>query len=132
MANYGSNNTVIELADGSDVLQDISADVRQINGIDIEAMTQESHGFSKTWAEHKATGMSKIADVVISGFYDDAANKPRALFTRGASRRLKVTYGGGHSDLVTGIMVKFVPGVKLGALTEFSMTLRPSGAPTQA
>jgi hypothetical protein len=51
MANYASKDTLIELTDGADALKDISAAVRTINGITIEALTQESHGFGKTWLE---------------------------------------------------------------------------------
>jgi hypothetical protein len=131
MANYASKDTLIELTDGADALKDISAAVRTINGITIEALTQESNGFGKTWLESLTTGMAKVDPIQIDGFYDDAANTPSTLWARGASRRLRVTYGGGKSTTVPVIMQKFSRNPINGSLTSFSMTLLPSGAPTE-
>jgi hypothetical protein len=131
MSNYASKDLKIELADASDVLVDISAAVRQINGFEVEAMTQESHGFGKSWVENLFNGMSKASPVQIDGFYDDAANTPSTLWVRGATRRFKLTYGGTKTSLVSVIMQKFNRNPVNGSLTNFSMTLLPTGAVTE-
>lgn len=131
MANYGSSSLVIELSDSGDTLRDISQQVRTVNGVDIENMTTESHGFGDSWVENLWTGMSKIADITLEGFYNDASNTPATLYARGATRRIKFTWGGSKTTEVPVIMSKFSRDPKLGDLTHYKLTLKTSGEPTE-
>jgi len=131
MSKYGSNSLKLELSDATDVLVDISHEVRTFNGIEIENLTTESHGFGDSWVENTWTGMKKLADITLEGFYDDASNTPVALYAAGALRRLKVTWGGGKSTEVPVMMAKFDRDPKLGDLTHYKIMLKNGGVPTE-
>jgi hypothetical protein len=126
MANYGSKDTIIELTDASAVYHDISAHVRTFNGIDVENLTQEVHGFGETWVKNLWTGMSKVNDITFEGFYSDTTNTPAQLYARGALRSLRVTWGGGKTTTTDVIMSKFSRDPKLGELTHYKMVLKPA------
>ena len=129
---YGSKDTILELTDASAVYHDISAQVRTFNGVDVENLTQEVHGFGETWVKSLWTGMSKVNDITFEGFYNDTTDTPAQLYARGALRSLRVTWGGGKTTTTDVIMAKFSRDPKLGELTHYKMTLKTSGAPTEA
>src|SRR5712691_3012671 len=104
MSKYGSPSLVIQFDrfDGS-TLTDMSAYIETINGFDVQAMLVESHSFGKSWVEMLLTGLRRVADITLGGFFDDAATTgPDAIFNdvgnasmaAGATRTLKLTWGG--------------------------------------
>jgi hypothetical protein len=131
MANYSSQNVVIELKDSGGTYRDISQHVRTCNGIDIENLTTETHAFGDSWIENSWTGMSKVNDITLEGIYDDAANTPATLYSRGASRDFRITWGGGKQTYLTTIMAKFSRDPKLGELTHYKMVLKPASSLTE-
>jgi hypothetical protein len=126
MAQHGSIDTIIELTDASAVYHDISVHVRTFNGIDVENLTQEVHGFGQSWVTNLWTGMSKVNDITFEGFYNDTTGTPAQLYARGALRSLRVTWGGGKTSTVDVIMSKFSRDPKLGELTHYKLVLKPA------
>lgn len=134
MAKYGSPSVDISWAGTS-----IKNYVRTINGVDISSLMEESHAFGDTWFESLATGMKQMADVVLGGFYDDTATTgPDALFVTTASgpstssSSLVITYGSTKTTTVSAFIVKYRRTLSLGKLHGFEVTLRPTGAVTEA
>jgi hypothetical protein len=126
MPRYGSKDLIIELTDASAVYQDISVHVRTVSGFDVENLTQEVHGFGQTWVTNLWTGMSKVADITLEGFYDDTTGTPATLYARGALRSLRFTWGGGATTTTDVILAKFSRDPKLGELTHYKLTLKPA------
>src|SRR5688572_31875270 len=100
---------------------------------------EESHAFGDSWFESLATGMKQMADVVLGGFYDDTATTgPDALFVTTASgpstsgTTLIITYGSTKTTSVSTFIVKYRRTLALGKLHGFEVTLRPTGAVTEA
>lgn len=134
MAKYGSKDVDITFGGTS-----IKNYVRTINGVSIESIMEESHAFGDTWFESLATGNKKAADIVLGGFYDDTATTgPDALFVTTASgpstssTSLVITYGSTKTSTVSVFIVKYDRTLSLGKLHGFSVTLRPTGAVTEA
>ncbi|MEN6605907.1 MAG: hypothetical protein ABFD60_01590 [Bryobacteraceae bacterium] len=135
MANYSSANVTIQIKDHSGTLRTFTAFVRSIGGVSIEAILQEAHTMGSTWFAYLFAGIKKCAPITFGGFYDDAANGPDSLFAgqEGETRTGTVIGWGGSKTTTTDILIqKYDRGVKLGALTEFTVTLQPSGAVSEA
>lgn len=139
MAKYGSSSIVIEIdSTEGGTLSDISQYVQTINGVEVEAILQESHSFGDSWFEHLATGMRKMNPVVLGGFYDDTATTgPNAIFINvqdspaDATRTLKITWGGTKTTTVEVWIQKYTRQATRNELTRFEATLQPSGAVTE-
>jgi hypothetical protein len=128
MSIYGSKDLVITLTDAGAVARDITQFVRTFNGIEIEALLEESHSYGDQWPEMIWPGFAKGSPVEIGGIYDDGANTPYALWSRGASRQMVITWGGGHTTTFTVLMNKWKRGPELEKAHKYTMTLMPSGA----
>lgn len=140
MAKYGSNSLVIEVdsTEGGS-LSDISQYVLSVNGVEVEAVMEESHTFGDSWFESLATGLRKMNDVELEGFYDDTATTgPNAIFVgvqdspADGTRTLKFTWGGAKTTTVEVFIAKYKRTATRGQLTRYSVTLRPTGAVTEA
>jgi hypothetical protein len=134
MAQYGSNNLKVEFADSGATLRDMSSYVRTINGFDVQAILVEGHTFGDTWVKSLFTNIKKAADVVMGGYYNDAASTgPDAVFNAvGASRELKLTWGGTKTSDCTSLILNYKRLPVLNDLTKFEVTVRPSGTVTEA
>jgi hypothetical protein len=134
VAKYGSPSVVVSFGGTA-----ITQHVQEINGVDIESLMEESHSFGDTWFESLATGMKKGSDVVLSGLYDDTATTgPDALFVTTAAgpstagTALVITYGGSKTTTYSVFIVKYSRMLSRGKLHRYSVTLRPTGAITEA
>ena len=139
MAKYSSASAKVEFDLVGGTLQDMSAYVTDINGVDIESLTEESTPFTQAWQAHLPVGIFKVADIVIGGFYDDTATTgPDVVFNAlsngpgATSRTLKVTYGASKSTSVETWIVKMSRKLVRNGLTRFEVTLRPTGQTTEA
>jgi hypothetical protein len=140
VAKYGSNSLAVHIDDtegGS--LTDISQHVTAINGVEVEALMEESYAFGDSWFESLATGVRKMNDVVIEGFYDDTASTgPNAILVgvqdspADGTRTFRVTWGGSKTTTVEVWIAKYTRMATRGQLTKYSATLRPTGAVTEA
>ena len=138
MSKYGSDDVTIQVDDSGGSLVDLSNYIDTINDLAISADTQETHAFGDSWLEHLATGLKRMDDVTLEGFYDDTASTgPHVVLNGdgaalGATRTLKVTIGGGKYVQCETIITKYTRKPNRGELTRFTAVLRPTGAVTEA
>lgn len=136
MAKYGSDDVTIEYDNVGGSLVDMSAYVDTINGVKIAAEMQEGHTFGDSWVEQLFTGMKRMDDIVLEGFYDDTATSgPDVVFgsaALGATRTLAVTYGSTKKTTVETVNKSYERTSQRGQLHRFKVTLSPTGAPSEA
>lgn len=138
MAKYSSKDLKIEFDNAGGTLVDMSQYIRTFNGVNIAAVTQESHSFGDAWVEHLATGLRRGDEVELSGYYDDTATTgPDAIFNDVANgpsattRTLKVTWGGTKTTSVETLIASYRRGAQVGQLHEFTVRLLPTGPVTE-
>ena len=139
MTKYGSAAVKISITSASNTtaLHDISQYVDEFNGVEIEAILQNSHAFGDAWEESLHVGVSKVNPLTIGGYYDDvAASGPHALFGQisqlGKKRTVEVDFGASDIVASTVVISKYSRAAKRGELTRYQVELQPSGAPTTA
>lgn len=135
MANYSSKDIVIEVDNTSGgSLQNMSQYTREINGVKIAAILQESHSFGDTWFETLSTGIKKMEDITVRGFYDDTATTgPNASYISiGETRTFKVTWGSTKTTSVETVILSYERLAKVGELTMYEAIFRPTGTVTEA
>lgn len=140
MAKYGFDKLKIEFDNSGGVtLIDMSAYILNIDGVSIEAMLEESHAAGDAWVKQLWTGIRRLADIKLDGFYDDAATTgPDAIFndvgaggTTGGTRTLKITYGSTKTTQVETIIKSYRRDPNRNQLTKFEVVLTPTGAVTE-
>jgi len=135
MANYASKDIVIEIDNtvgGS--LQNMSQYIRELNGVKIAAILQESHAFGDTWFESLSTGIKRMEDLTVRGFYDDLVTVgPNASFIGiGDVRTFKVTWGSTKTTSTESIILSYERIAKVNDLTLYEAVFRPTGTVTEA
>ena len=138
MAKYGSPSVLIGVttASGSTAIKDLSAYIETINGVKINAMTQETHTFGDSWVENMFTGVKQVDDITVGGFYDDAATGPHLLMGQtsdiGAERQFEIDFG--SSDIVHGsyVLLSYARNPTRNELTRFEAVWKITGALTTA
>lgn len=138
MAKYGSSVVTVTIDDApGGTPRIITPYVSTISGIAVENLTQQTNPFGVAFESHTPTGMTRVPDVVLSGFFDDAANvgsytvlKPNALDYAPASvgRVLVILAATGATFTITVHLVKFEVINKNGSLTEYAATVRQKSA----
>lgn len=135
MAKYNSSNLVIEFdsTDGGS-LQDMSQYIREMGGVDVNIILQESHSFGDSWVEFLSTGIKKMEKVTLKGFYDDTSSTgPNAVFNSiGSTRTLKVTWGSTKTTSVETIIESYRRMPQVGSNHMFEVVLQPTGTVTEA
>lgn len=134
MATYSSTAVVVSVDDSGGSPQTFTSYVRSIGNISIEAIIQESTVFGASWATYVSTGIKKMAALTLGGFYDDTATtSPYILFSGfgTAARTVVITIGGGKTVTFEALVQKFERLPKLGAMTEYTVTLQPTGTVTE-
>jgi hypothetical protein len=137
---YGSVDVLInyDAAPGG-TLSDVTQHVREIGGVKIENLTQETHSFGDPWFEHTPTGMRRMPAIQIKGLFDTTAvTGPHVVFMpttadcqpSAATRTLEVTYGDGKKFSVETRLVDYETAAKNTALTEYTATVQPTGVGT--
>lgn len=136
MSNYSSKDIIVQIKDNGGTLRTITAGLRAIGNVSIEAILQESTPFGASWATFLSTGIKKMAAITLGGFYDDAATTGLdVMFStyQGNTRTgCVLTYGGGKTTTVDMIIQKYDRMPKVGAETEVQITLQPTGAVVEA
>lgn len=135
---HGSSEIGVAFDDAGGTPQTMTPYITEIGGIDVEALTEESTAFGDAYQKNTAVGILKMADVVLSGLYDDtAAVGPNAVFNAPAptpstaTRTLTITLCSGKTVSVETIIAKYSRTPARNALTKFSVTLRPTGTITE-
>jgi hypothetical protein len=136
MAQYSSANLTLQVKDTGGTIRTLTPYVRSIGNVSIEAIIQEATVFGATWATYVSTGIKKMAAITLGGFYDTAADVgPDVLFAghEGETRTgCIITYGGTKTTTFDALIQKYERLPKLGAMTEYSVTLQPTGTVTEA
>ncbi len=134
MAKYGGKDFALSFAG-----QNMTAHIQTINGFDVEALTVDGKPFGQATPKPIPTGDLQYSDVEVGGLYDDTAvTGPDAVF-RGnlptgpatASSALVMTWGGTKTTTTQAFCVKFTRKATKNQITEFSATLRITGALTE-
>ena len=136
MAKYGSDDVVIQIKDGVEGAGDYQAltgDVLDLPGVDKIAESEESHGYGDSWVEVLATGLNRVADMTLRGFYDDTASTgTHALLNRVGSRTdFKVTWGNSKTTEFMVLIKNYKRIATRGELTKFEATLVAVEAPAE-
>lgn len=107
--------------------------ILEINEMTVEALLEQSDTFGDIWMEQLATGSKRASPVTLKGFYDDtAATGPDVIFNAiGATRTLKITWGGSKTTSVETIIQTYKRMPTRGELTKFEVTLIPTGVVTE-
>jgi hypothetical protein len=135
---YGSVDVLInyDAAPGG-TLSDVTQHVREIGGVKIENLTQETHSFGDPWIENTPTGVRRVPAIVIKGLFDTTAvTGPHVVFMptsadvqpSAATRTLEVTFGDAKKFTVETRLQNYEVLAKNAALTEYAATLLPTGA----
>ena len=142
MARVGSNVIAIRVTAASTTasFHNISDYVREISGLNVEAMLTESHTFGDSWVEQTYVGVAQIGDITISGFHDDSSgaassNSPHALFgtiaALGSERVVKLNLGTTNEYPKFDVLIKsYSRTPSVGELTGYEVVLSPTGAMT--
>ena len=138
MAKYGSNSLVVDFDNSGGTPVDMSQHVLEINAVRVEAILEESHSFGDSWFESLATGLRRMQDVELSGFYDDTATTgPDAIFNAvfnspaDTTRTLKFTWGGTKTTEVETLIMFYERRAAVATLHRYTVGLRPTGAVTE-
>lgn len=137
MAKYGSSVVTITIDDApGGTPRVITPYVTAIGGLSLESITQQTNPFGTSSESHTPTGMDKVADIPISGFFDDTATVgPHVVFGTPATwaldkapgsvgRVLAILAATGKTFTVTVHLVKYEVINKNGNLTEYSALVR--------
>lgn len=124
---HGSSEVTISYDDGpGGSLRVITPYVLTFGGIKLTSVMQKSTTFGTALEAMLPTGMSVIAQITITGFFDDTATVgPHVVFIapdtspQAATRTLTVVIGNSKTWTSEGYLVSYEPGVKNGLLTEY-------------
>lgn len=131
MATYGQSNLGITVGG-----TEMKTHIQTINGLEIEALTEESDTFGDSWIENLYVGIRRAQPLVLGGFYDDTATTgPDAKFgtaVLGTTVAVVVTWGGTKTSTFSALVQKYKRTPVRGQLHKYEVTLLPSGAVTEA
>ena len=131
MAKYGSDDLVITVGG-----TDLSNYVDEIDGVDIEALIQESHAFGDAWVEQLFSGVKRGNPITIAGFYDDTgATGPDAKLggaAIGTIVAVVITWGGSKTTTFNATITNYRRLPVRNESTRFSATLSPTAVMTEA
>jgi hypothetical protein len=136
MAQYSSADLIFSIKDHGGVLRTLTGYVRAIGSISIEAIVQDNLTFGNTWAQYVSTRIKRMASLTIGGYYDDTATVGPDIIFGGYEGELRedtqFVMGGARSVTVDTIIQKYERLPKLGAMTEYQVTLQPTGPAVEA
>lgn len=135
MAKYGSDDLTIEIDNSGGTLVDMTSHITEINDVEKEAALEESTPFGAAWATSLASGVKLMAEIEITGFYDDTASTGPDVVIGGGlgdTRTVAVTWGSTKKTTVEAIIAKYTRIAKVKESTKYKATLQPTGAVTEA
>ena len=127
---HGSSEIVIKFDDYSGTPQTVTCGVLTLGAIKTNANMQAATTFCDTVEKQLATGMMKIDDVKLTGFFDDTATTgTHAVFSKintgpqDATRTLEVNFGNNNKFTAEGYVKDYAVIANQGNLTSFEATL---------
>lgn len=133
---YGSASIAITFDDApGGTARTITPYVREIGGIKVEAITEQSNPFGTSWEEHTPTGVSKIAPISLKGFFDTTATVgPHVVFKdvddgpQDATRTFTFAPGDSKVFTVEARLVSYEVLGQNGNLTQYEAMIQPTGS----
>ena len=133
MAKYGPDDFAISVDDSGGTPVVMDAHVDDFDGMDIEALIEESHVFGDAWVAQLYSGIRKGNPFTLGGFYDDTASTgPDAVFNAvGDTRTVTMTWGGSKTTAFECLITKYVRTPTRNVSTRYTVTFTPTGAVTE-
>lgn len=138
MARYGGDvvNYKVTTTSATAAYRDISQQVLEFSGIDLEAILEQGHTFGDAWEESAYTGMRKINEITMTTFWDDdTSTGVQGMFGNasdiGAERNIKINLGTTNAYPKFDFIIRRVSKKpQVGALTKCDIVIVPTGALT--
>lgn len=129
MSKYSSKDLSLTVG-GTEMVQHLL----RIGNVKLAALLQESHTFGDAWFEALSTGIKKLEDLVLGGFYDDAATTgPDVKFNAvGTTVAIVITWGGSKTTSFSAVIESYERVPTKNQFTEYNVTLRPTGVVSEA
>ena len=134
MTKYGSGSAAWLLVGG----YDLTAETLNLRDRVSAVLEDETHALGDSWFESLATGLRRMQDVELSGFYDNTATTgPDAIFNAvfnspaDTTRTLKFTWGGTKTTEVETLIMFYERRAAVATLHRYTVGLRPTGAVTE-
>jgi len=134
MAKHSPSEVVITIDDApGGTPRVITPYVTSIGGIGVESITEQTNPFGVTSEEHTPIGITKTADIPISGFFDDTATVgPHVVFQVEAAdispasvgRVLAIVAATGKTFTITVHLVKYEVQLENNGLTKYQALVR--------
>lgn len=136
MAKRGFDEVTVSLDNSGGTPVVITSQVTTINGVTKEAVLEEVTAAGDAWAQHAKTGLARVGEIVLEGFYDDTITTTvHALVggntDLGALRTLTVGFGGAKTVSVETVIKSYERRPARGELTKYRLALQPTGLPTE-
>lgn len=116
---------------------DISTQVLSWNGLPIEMLTEEGHGYSHSWVFHESVKMRQMGDITIQVFFDSAGGTAYTILNTAQAaaehRKFRVELGGSgapYKEADVWIAANNTSGER-GALIKSEFTLRLASTVTE-
>ena len=134
---YGSQSISVTYDDGpGGTGRDVTNFILTMGGVKLTAATQPSHALGDAYEAHTPTGMVKMEDLTLTGFWDTTPSTgPHAVFgapddgPQDATRTLVIVFGDAKTMTVETRLVSYEVLGKNENLTEFAAVIRPTGRP---
>lgn len=138
MARYGGDQVgyFVTTTSATASFRDISQQVLDFSGLDLEALLEQGHTFGDAWEESAFTGMKKINEITLTTFWDDdTSTGVQGIFGNasdvGAERVMKIHLGTANLYPKFDYVIKKVTKKPtVGQLTKCDIVIVPSGALT--
>lgn len=134
---HSSSEITIALDDAGGTPRTITNYILTMGALKITSNMQASHAFGDSWEESLPTGMQKVDDIQLTGFFDDTATSgPHVVMNtpdsnpQGSSRTLAVVIGNSKTFTVECWVMSYAVLGKNGNLTEFDTVLHATGQAT--
>lgn len=116
--------------------QDISNQVLSWNGLPVEALTEEAHGYGHAWVFSQAVGMRSMGDISLQVFTDTTAGTAYALLNAAQAanehRKIRITLGSGGPYKEADVWIAANnTAAERGALVKSEFTLRLASTVTE-
>jgi hypothetical protein len=135
---FGGQTLAISFDDGpGGTLRVITPFVREIGGVKVESITEETHPFGVSYKENTPVGLVEIADITIKGKWDTTLTTgPHVVFKdpddgpQDATRSFVFAPGDSKTFTAECRLVSYDVIGTVGKISEYEAVIRFTGTPT--
>lgn len=133
----GSTAVTVSLTDSGGTPRTITGFIMELGGAEIEVELESSESFGDLWREFLPTGMRKVPQIPVKGFFDTTATTgPHVVMRPGDAdatptstpRTLVIVFGDSKTFTVSVWLHKYKAQANSGKLSSFESVLQPTGA----